>query len=108
MPSKEYHREKSKQWYQDNKEKQRLYSKEARLKKRKWFDDIMDEKSCTNCGNNDNRVLEWHHRDPSTKSFEVGTAFTKVGRAKLLAEMEKCIVLCANCHRIHHWENGWK
>lgn len=25
-------------------------------------------------------------------------------RKALLEEMAKCIVLCANCHLIHHWE----
>ena len=47
-------------------------------------------------------MLDHHHRDPATKSFNItGAAFGK-GLAALTAEIAKCVVLCANCHRLVH------
>jgi hypothetical protein len=45
-------------------------------------------------------VMDFHHRDPKTKRFEVGNAGTpNLARA----ELEKCDVICANCHRLRHY-----
>lgn len=55
---------------------------------------------CKTCGELDYVVLEFDHRDRSDKSFTISSA---VGRVitwnKLLIELEKCDILCANCHR---------
>jgi len=56
---------------------------------------------CEDCGYRASAAaLEFHHRDPSTKEFGVGN-FTG-SRARLLAEVAKCDLLCANCHRRRH------
>lgn len=51
-------------------------------------------------------ALEFHHIDPSTKVFEVGKFILKVWWKdehlvwnQLIAELKKCALLCANCHR---------
>jgi hypothetical protein len=41
--------------------------------------------------------LQFHHVDPSTKSFALSVASGK-GLAKLRAEAAKCVLVCANCH----------
>ena len=45
-------------------------------------------------------IYDFHHADPSKKDF----AFGKVGRSFELIknELDKCILLCANCHRKEH------
>ena len=57
---------------------------------------------CSKCGYNNNIVaLDFHHLDPTEK--EAGLA--SMGRAlnnKVKKELDKCIVLCANCHREEH------
>jgi hypothetical protein len=45
-------------------------------------------------------ALDFHHRDKATKEFGLG-AFNG-SRARLLAEAEKCDLVCANCHAIRH------
>ena len=58
---------------------------------------------CQRCGNDDKRVLDFHHLHGKDK----GVATLRVAgysRKRIVAEIEKCIVLCANCHRIVHWE----
>jgi hypothetical protein len=52
---------------------------------------------CADCGETDPLVLEFDHlRD---KEFCIGTALCRFGWARIQAEMAKCEVVCANCHR---------
>lgn len=60
------------------------------------------DRACERCGFNDPRALTFHHRDPSTKSFPIATYAWKVSWERLVAEIAKCDVLCANCHMIEH------
>lgn len=59
---------------------------------------------CSKCGYNNNLgALEFHHRDSSTKLF--GIDFRKLSNTNkqtLLEELDKCDLICANCHREHH------
>ena len=58
--------------------------------------------SCNRCGNSDYRVLHFHHTN-ANKEFNISS---KVGRRTLLSlmkEIDKCEVLCANCHSIEHY-----
>lgn len=55
--------------------------------------------ACLLCGYNKcQRALEFHHLDPNIKEFTMSTNTCRsMIRAK--KEAEKCVVLCANCHR---------
>lgn len=61
---------------------------------------------CTHCGNHDRRVLEWAHLRHEKKTVSVGAIIKHGNTARVLAEMEKCVVLCANCHRIYDSKVG--
>lgn len=43
------------------------------------------------------RALEFHHVNPETKSFEIADYSRSFDLQ--VAEIKKCILLCANCHR---------
>jgi transposase/DNA-directed RNA polymerase subunit RPC12/RpoP len=43
-------------------------------------------------------ALQFHHRDPATKAFEVSRQGITRSLAKLRLEAQKCVLLCANCH----------
>ena len=52
---------------------------------------------CSDCGETDPVVLEFDHlRD---KEFNVGSGLADRAWTRVVAEMEKCDVVCANCHR---------
>ena len=56
---------------------------------------------CEVCGYNKCiAALEFHHLDPSEKEVSIST--TNVAWSIVLAELEKCVLLCANCHREAH------
>lgn len=56
---------------------------------------------CEDCGyGTSSAALEFHHRDARTKEFGIGNM--NGSWLRLLAEAEKCDLLCANCHRGRH------
>ena len=61
------------------------------------------EKGCAHCGYNKEAVaLDFHHEDRKDKIINVSAHWKTSWRQyqKMKKEIEKCIVLCANCHRI--------
>lgn len=59
---------------------------------------------CQICGyNKSNSAMECHHIDPSEKEFSFGgVRANPKAVAKMIPELKKCILLCANCHREVH------
>ena len=59
---------------------------------------------CIKCGYNKCMgALEFHHTDPTQKDFAISNNGTTKAWSKIIIELEKCILVCANCHReIHH------
>lgn len=57
---------------------------------------------CADCPEVDPVVLQFHHRDPSAKEFRIGQATGTMAIPRLLRELAKCDVLCANCHLRRH------
>jgi hypothetical protein len=49
------------------------------------------------------KALEFHHLDPNEKDFHFNVRITNKTWPKICAELRKCVLLCANCHReVHH------
>ena len=96
----------AKQWY-ENKKAQGLdtatQSKKSRLIKREWYNTLMDSKSCERCGESDNACLDWHHTDPTQKEASVSWLLANSSRQSITEEIDKCVCLCANCHRKLHY-----
>lgn len=47
------------------------------------------------------QVFEFHHTNPQEKDFDWGKLRLK-SQDKINYELSKCVMLCANCHRIRH------
>lgn len=63
------------------------------------IDAYLRDHPCIDCGCNDITVLEFDHRDPSQKDDDVGELARSAEWPRVLREIEKCDVRCANCHR---------
>ncbi len=48
-------------------------------------------------------AMDFHHRDPADKSFTIGKSASRSWDS-VVAEIAKCDLICANCHRIRHAE----
>ena len=49
-------------------------------------------------------ALEFHHINPSEKDFGIGQYGSSKSFEKMKQEVDKCILLCCNCHRELHWK----
>lgn len=59
---------------------------------------------CADCGGAFHpSVFEFHHRDPSQKDL-TGNGIKRGAWARVVSELDKCDLLCANCHRLRHWQ----
>lgn len=62
---------------------------------------------CERCGYcTCNAALEFHHNDPSEKDFSLSQVKLTTFNEKIKNELDKCTMLCANCHREVHQELG--
>lgn len=62
-----------------------------------WLLEYLNGHPCVDCGETDPVVLDFDHlRD---KSFDIGAGIHDKSWKAVLAEIEKCEVRCANCHR---------
>lgn len=91
------------QHYQDNKELYAANVRKRRKRNREFCRRVRQSKKCQQCGYDDWRALCFHHVNGDEKSDEVNFL---VGRGysieRIQKEMDKCIVLCMNCHTILH------
>ena len=70
-----------------------------------WLREYKKSLACDQCGLQDHRVLEFHHL--SDKYFDIGNLLSKgCSQQRIELEIAKCLPLCANCHRILHYEEN--
>jgi hypothetical protein len=94
--------------YQNNKEKLNANSYIRQIEKYRYrkfkLIELRGNKGCEKCGYIKNLgALDFHHIDSSTKSFTLDSRkLSNKSWQSIVNEFEKCVILCANCHREHH------
>ena len=70
---------------------------------KKKFQELKRALTCSHCGLQDYRVMDFHHLDEESKEGNI-SRLVKDGYSwkRIEEEMAKCICLCSNCHRIEH------
>lgn len=111
MKDKEKQKIAARNHYLANKErmktKAKIWTKNQIVVNKKTIRDHLESHPCLDCGESNLMVLDFDHiRD---KTIAVGEAVTRGWSTnKLLEEISKCEVRCANCHRIKTYERaGW-
>lgn len=86
-------------------------NKGARQVMREWVSRFLADNPCGDCGESDIRCLEFDHRPGEGKRKEIALMLAQpASLATILAEIAKCDVVCANCHRRRTSERAgfWK
>lgn len=94
---------------QNNSPTRKKTTKEFSKKRRELLDKIKLDTGCEECGYNKHpAALHFDHIDPSNKSFTISQD-VKRKWSDIENEINKCRVLCANCHSIYtHNENHYR
>lgn len=108
--SKEYHAQKSREWYDRQPpevlKERSLYRTFRRQEKKKEAVEFFGGK-CAHCdGVYHPCVYDFHHIDHNEKESTPSKLFL-LSDKRIYAELSKCIMLCANCHRLHHQDEGY-
>jgi len=93
-------------WYCKNAPRKIAWQKRRREEVRLWWRSFKATKRCDVCGESAPECLHFHHRDPSQKEINLGNVASsgRWSKERILEEVAKCDVLCANCHAKHHWD----
>lgn len=98
-------------WREANREKILLWRRKTREKKRVQIRALLaglKNVPCADCkGQFDPCVMDFDHLDPSQKKHNIHTMSRRSDLKGLMAEIAKCEVVCANCHRLRtkrRWE----
>ena len=102
-----YNRAYQKRYYAKNRSKRKSEVRKRRKALREWYNEVRKETECADCGMSGevcSWLMEYHHLPgfdkTSSVSFLVNNGYSK---ERVREEMAKCEVLCANCHRVRHY-----
>lgn len=88
-------------WAAKSREQKNAKNEKIKLRRQANMDfiwKILSESPCVDCGESDPLVLDFDRRDDVEKKANVG-ALSGYSKDTILAEISKCDVRCANCHR---------
>lgn len=96
-----------------SKDKISRYNREAHQRRKQRYYKVIKEYlgkdyyECSKCGytHTIHAPFDWHHVDSSTKEYEV-SSMARHSKENIIKELDKCILLCSNCHRILHYEEN--
>jgi hypothetical protein len=92
--------------FKENKTNIIIRNKKYADKTIKWFSEYKQTLSCEICGESREWVLDFHHKDPNKKDFNIGGKWRQgYSILRLKNEINKCMCVCANCHRDIHYKN---
>lgn len=97
-------KERVKKWRKTEvgKEKWKEYRNDKVKRVREWLNE-QKALGCERCGDKRYYVVDFHHKDPSTKKFTIGSGYANSNFKMTKEEVAKCVRLCANCHREVHY-----
>ena len=96
----EYYREANKQYRAENPEMLKARKMRAKNFRRDFLNRWKLAAGCVDCGYAEHAVaLDFDHLDPTTKLFSLGS-HGSCSMDKIINEIAKCVVRCANCHRV--------
>ncbi len=93
--------------YQNNKQYYADKSKKYRNDFRDFINSVKEQKGCFNCGEKRHWVLDFHHPD-NNKEYNISDLLNIQSYSKLKIEIDKCQIICCNCHRDLHYQEKQK
>lgn len=102
-----YHKQYMQKWYAKNKKKHISYVAKNRATHRdriaQWLSEMGKKLECSICLEDHVACMDFHHRNPEEKEFNIAHGNIYYSKEKVLKELAKCDILCSNCHRKLHY-----
>lgn len=101
------------QWHKDNPFTTRSVAQKKKIRKKQMdrrrdnaahVFELKRSMKCPKCGFDHPAALHFHHTRDKTTEISKMVRGVGAGLSTILAEINKCIVLCANCHAVEHWD----
>lgn len=92
---------KARKYYKKNNNKRREQIYNARVKRKlEVFNELLNKYliGCIDCGETNFFVLDWDHKDTENKLLPLSKMWN-FSKEKIMQEVDKCELRCANCHR---------
>jgi hypothetical protein len=84
----------------------RVYKKQRRDETMRLLREYKSELGCAVCGETHYACLQFHHKDPADKTYDMARISSRgLCWDKIMEEVTKCAILCANCHLKLHSED---
>lgn len=99
------HAQYSREHYLKNRETLIQKAKQRRLDARQKWNEYKRTLKCTKCGFDHPAALDFHHVDKENHQH-VHRLVSNGCFVAAMKEIKKCVVYCANCHRIHHHDEN--
>lgn len=101
---KKHNKEYGHNWYQAHKDKVMERRKKRQVEIRDWFRRYKSSLKCMDCSISHPAALQFHHRERHEKSFNIADVTNRASSIRqIVDEIEKCDVVCVNCHAKRHW-----
>ena len=97
---KEHTEEYNRTWFAEHPEYRREHDRERRARAQEFILQQRLGKVCALCSESNVTKLVFHHVDPATKLFTIGSA-TRSMKA-IIEEIAKCVLWCRSCHTTYH------
>lgn len=81
---------------------QQAYAAKRRAPRQEYVEKVKAESGCMDCGLRPeySQVLEFDHRPDEVKLFHISDRMGSGAMEEFIAEIAKCDIVCANCHRV--------
>lgn len=104
---KECHRVMRNKYYKGKTDKEKLQILGRKKEIKEWLNNLKSELTCNRCPENHISTLQFHHKDPGKKEISIANVVRNGWRKeRILEEIRKCEVLCANCHAKEHYDKS--
>jgi hypothetical protein len=88
-------------YHQRNRQRRLVQKRALDASYRAWYSSLKQGKSCADCGGVFPPVaMQWDHLPGQPKAGELANLIRKHNKSRILAEIEKCELVCSNCHAV--------
>lgn len=92
-------------YYYKNKDSEKERSRRRKQALKNWFKKIKRDLECESCGESHSACLDFHHKGQKENGVAELVNEKRASKERIRQEIDKCEVLCANCHRKRHYSS---